>query len=229
MTKYLQLRISVEPSIVGVTNGGCQGWIDEKKYPKKDYLELVTCNDYNVFKSLIKKNETFISLLDKSKITDVIYFGPFLRYCPFMARTPFFETISHFNIDDYFLTDATVNKKGVELVEQYKLFCLSYINKDWIDFKQTTASLNGQITEDKLLHLESYDQYRNSLEKHPLLGLVTVYLNSKFDQSLDLFRLPIGGGGIFISERLATSLFEDRQYSGIELVDHGTQVYCTSK
>jgi hypothetical protein len=142
----------------------------------------------------------------KAKLTNVLSYEPYLLDCEFLIDEDVKMVLENFNIAEHYLYEARVCFKDQAL--KYWMFHIPHFEYDVIDFKRSVfysgPRTRKEYAQVNVNDLNEYQSVRN--QKQGSLMPVRLALNEKFDKTLDLFSLRIGG--VFVSERLRDELLK---------------------
>ncbi len=213
MKNYFLLKKASEPNIIGVKNGVYQAKIKKEKITKKssfdDMLNLFRksqINDKNIIKNKDLDIE-YVELLKGAKITDVLYFSPFLKGCFGLFNQKAKDIFQVFKLPKHNFFEALLYDKDSNYLETYQLLYHYSEEIEVINFKESIFKSGfeefGNVKyyqfnnyEDYLLKKDSIDGYFFRIDK--------IKLKDTFDFDLDFFHIPLAG--YFVSEDLKNAI-----------------------
>jgi hypothetical protein len=141
-TDYLELALSCEPKVIGVTDGLQQVNLYVEKIDKhvyremsNDLMELRPTADYE----LGGKNYSFVFKMRKKAIaTDFMTFAPYMHNCLFLIKNSFLTILKSLNLPPYWSYPAIVySNDGNDRDESYSTLFMYPLSYDNYDFKLT--------------------------------------------------------------------------------------------
>jgi hypothetical protein len=140
MNLYYQLRLSSDPSVIGVSNGIQQVEIQDGgggSQPSLDDVVHFFCRDTRVSEKLLDPpfvlDFSCVKPLKRAILTDFLSYGPFLRSCPFMMSESAVGVFSLFKIQECRFYNSTVIKDASAI--SYKMLYCPALGYDVLDFQ----------------------------------------------------------------------------------------------
>jgi hypothetical protein len=222
MNAYYVIRSSSDPEITGLKKGGSQVLATSEKF--SDQKKASVLSDFITRgpafwdhvgnfpeEEIVLEN---IPVEKGTKLTDFLSFGPGYPGMRFLVNEEMIRILKSHKLPPYKLYDASlITKSGVN--NDYKLFYCPPLKNDIVDFSKTRFSYSFVIKEDKLFTVENNEEFLE-LHNEKVFKTFALALNSRFDQSLDLFGTQVDYD-MYISQRLKEAL-EAANCTGINIV-----------
>ena len=213
---YSILRMSSDPKVIGIKNGGSQGKILKQGFSKNNYETLMehwgSRDSWKRF-AILPPNGIYlehIKLLKAAIKTDFMNISPAVNSSIIISK----RTKEIF--DKYIINNAIYLRAYVyenEIKYEYYLFYMDGIDNNWINYSKSI--LTKSLFDNTDIHIENYDDYKSIKKEHVLLRFVETTLNSNFSLKIDLFKSI--GGEIYISDKLKHELISNN-ITGINIL-----------
>ena len=215
---YSILRTSSDPKVIGVKNGVYQAKLLKKGFSNNNYDILMEHwgggDNWHERRKILPPTGVYLEYvkLMKSAIrTDFITICPNVNLSDLISKKVK-DIFNEYNLYGVMYLDADVYDNGTKF--QYSLCCIETIPEDWIDYSKVVL-YEGLYFDKTRYFSKSFEDYSALQEEHFLLHFESTSLNSKFDQTIDLFRNL--DGEIYISDRLKNDLVKN-EISGVNLL-----------
>jgi len=222
---HRQIRNSVEPDIIGVTNGTFQLELDFSDIGKTNYMQIESLLLNSTASHFLsnQKNVKNLSLnlikgipLKKAKLTDIIVFAPYLIGIKYIVSKKFVDCLLDLRVptDQYELFPTRI--KGVS--EKFFLFFVPMLETKQIVFSRSLIYPDIEISkkEKSYIRIDSFEQYCEFLNTNPLVSFQRIVLPKKFS-FFDILSVQ-GAGDLFFSEKFL-ELLKTRGVSSLEITD----------
>jgi hypothetical protein len=218
--KFYILRSNSDPDVLGVSNGIKQadivssGFQDTCAYEKA--ISILGTNSYfdhvNEIESL-DFNLQCVQLLPDANLTSFLLFGPHLINCPYLISQSVKDLLSSFNFNGVKLWPASV-KHGIK-IHDYYLMHVANLPDASIDFSRSIFYSGNALLGKKAHKFKNETEKKIFTDKNYFLEFDTIFMNEKFDHSLDFFQLS--NTEIIISSKLKEAM-ETENFSGIRFL-----------
>ena len=225
---YYRLTNTVEPKIVGITDGAGQSHIEVGDFLERNQwyksifyeTELAGKDWWKTWAEITKYAQPLkeVFMEDKAKHTDYIGF----LYRGFVVNDKLREILenSHLPPNHRFL-ETTFIQKG-KIVGGYWWFVYDMETGDQtVDFAKSEYDLRyhkHNFGENFTVNIQTYQDYMNVFyETGSAVGVSKLVFNQNFDQQLDLFGMQFLGSKNYISDRLLKKM-EATKITGYEAI-----------
>jgi hypothetical protein len=216
--QFYILRVSAEPSVLGVRDGVTQAKLDKSGF--RDATEfarvmkiLGSAEYWNHTKDIDKLEFDLqcVKLLSKAKLTDFLLFSPHLMMCPFLISNVVRDFLADFKMHGVKLWKANVVSKAAE--HAYSLIHITRLPDSVIDFSVSTFSVSNSTTGRTSQAFRDEEEKQAFEQKNDSVEFESIYFNESFDSSLDFFKLS--NANIVVSDRLKVAM-EAEKFSAVE-------------
>jgi hypothetical protein len=238
--KYYNFELSCEPKVIGVRNGGSQGWFVEKKFKKiqnwnnfdddiyfdKDKYKHI--NKYFPFKGIFELREDdfeleYFEFVKSAKITNFVSYAPCLcRNGHFLVDNKTKDLLLKLNLPPHQFFKVNEAYHREQKLANYYLFYLPALGETVINWSENIY-YTGMLIENRL-DLEFDDNkfvkhgnYNEYLEKSDVTTkLYRMSFKSNLINNYDIFRVVGGYVGLIVSERFK-ELYEKEGLTGADI------------
>ncbi len=224
-----QIDNSIEPEVIGVSNGVCQLEID---FNSLEMLRPVVI-DCRVQDFIINQNKIYGlnfggikgRLMPKAKLTDIMIFSPYMFGFKYVVSEKFITCLRELEVSEMEYNLFSITLEGV--TENYYLLFIPWVASEEVDFSKSMAYPDDEAQEEKKTYfkLKSYDEYDELMDTNPFISFDKICLPETYKKN-DLLGVQ-AEVKLFFSNRLIKKL-TDSSISGLVIPEKQVEL-CFNK